>query len=508
MVIGMELFVQPINIKVSKHKVVLNNLDAKELGVLPGDRVKLKDHGYLTAIVDTTDDMIQKGTIGVYHEIMDHIESAPSLEITPASKPGSVGTIKSIMDGNKITREEIYELINDIVKENLSDIEMAAFITASHMNCLPARETEWLTRAMIDTGETIEFDTHPIMDKHSIGGVPGNKISLLVVPIVAAAGLLIPKTSSRAITGAGGTADLMEILAPVEFCADEIKSMTEKVGGVIVWGGGTNIAPADDKLIRVEYPLSLDPSCQLLASIMAKKGAVGADCVVIDIPTGAGTKIVDTEQGRAMARGLIDLGARLGMQVECAMTYGASPVGRTVGGGLEVVEALKVLETMEGPNSLIQKSVGIAGLMLEMGEAANKGEGRTMALEILRTGKALEKLCQIIEIQGGIPDVTSEDIPIGDKSVDIVAPSDGYVVEFHNKRIVEIARLAGAPNDKGAGVLIHKKKGQTVKKGDPILTIHAEKEWKLTNAIDHAKKIRPALVEGMLLETVTGHKEL
>jgi len=504
----MELSVQSIDINVGKHKVILNNQDARELGVMAGDRVRLKDHGYLTAIVDTTDDMISQGTMGAYHEVMEYIDGTGTIEITPATKPASIGTIKKIMNAQKISREEIYEMVGDIVKENLSDIEMAAFITATHMNCLPAQETEWLTRAMITTGEKIEFDTHPIMDKHSIGGVPGNKISLLIVPIIAAAGLLIPKTSSRAITGAGGTADLMEILAPVVFTADEIKSMTEKVGGVIVWGGATNIAPADDKLIRVEYPLSLDPSCQLLASIMAKKGAVGADCVVIDIPIGAGTKILNVEEGRAMARGLIDLGARLGMQVECAMTYGASPIGRTVGPGLEVVEAIKVLETMQGPNSLIQKSVGLAGLMLEMGGAAGKGEGRNMAYEILKSGKALAKLREIIEIQGGNPDVTVSDIPIGDKTAQIMAPANGYVVEFHNKRIVEIARLAGAPNDKGAGVLIHKKKGETVKKDEPILTIHAEKEWKLTNAINSAKKNLPIIVEGMLLETVQGHSEI
>lgn len=504
----MELSIQPINIKVGKNKVVLNNLDAKELGVNAGDRIRIKDHGYITAIVDTTDDMISQGTIGVYHEIMHHIDINTPVDITPATKPASVGTIKKIMNAEKINREEVYELVGDIVKESLSDVEMAAFITATHMNCLPPQETEWLTRAMIDTGEKIEFDVHPIMDKHSIGGVPGNKISFLIVPIVAAAGLLIPKTSSRAITGAGGTADLMEILAPVEFSADEIKSMTEKVGGVIVWGGATNIAPADDKLIRVEYPLSLDPSCQLLASIMAKKGAVGADCVVIDIPVGAGTKMLDLEEGRALARGLIDLGARLGMQVECAMTYGASPIGRTVGCGLEVIEAMKVLETMEGPNSLIHKSVGLAGLLLEMGGVVHKGDGRAKAYDILKSGKAMDKFREIIEIQGGNPNMTSKDIPLGEYTTNILAPSQGYVVEFHNKRIVEIARLLGAPNDKGAGVQIHKKKGQTVKKGEPILTLYAEKEWKLTNAINSAKKDMPILVEGMLLETVAGHSQI
>jgi AMP phosphorylase len=406
------------------------------------------------------------------------------------------------MDHQKLTQEEIFQIVQDIVRENLTEVELSAFVTTSYIYGLTADEIEWLTRAMIDTGEKIEFDTHPIMDKHSIGGVPGNKISLLVVPIVAANGLLIPKTSSRAITGAAGTADLMEVLAPVEFSTDEIKSITEKVGGIIAWGGATNIAPADDKLIRAEYPLSIDPRCQMLASIMAKKGAVGADCVVIDIPIGSGTKVPTIEEGKKLARDLIELGERLGMRVECAMTYGASPVGRTVGPAAEVKEAIKVLETMEGPNSLIEKSTALAGILLEMGGAAARGQGKEMAMETLRSGKAFTKLKEIIEAQGGNPNITHTDIKAGENRADLPSPADGYVIEFDNKRIVEIARIAGAPIDKGAGVWIHRKKGETVNKGDPLITIFADKSWKLTNALKSAEKDYPIIVEGMLLERV------
>jgi AMP phosphorylase len=406
------------------------------------------------------------------------------------------------MDHQKLTQEEIFQIVQDIVRENLTEVELSAFVTTSYIYGLTADEIEWLTRAMIDTGEKIEFDTHPIMDKHSIGGVPGNKISLLVVPIVAANGLLIPKTSSRAITGAAGTADLMEVLAPVEFSTDEIKSITEKVGGIIAWGGATNIAPADDKLIRAEYPLSIDPRCQMLASIMAKKGAVGADCVVIDIPIGSGTKVPTIEEGKKLARDLIELGERLGMRVECAMTYGASPVGRTVGPAAEVKEAIKVLETMEGPNSLIEKSTALAGILLEMGGAAARGQGKETAMETLRSGKAFTKLKEIIEAQGGNPNITHTDIKAGENRADLASPADGYVIEFDNKRIVEIARIAGAPIDKGAGVWIHRKKGETVNKGDPLITIFADKSWKLTNALKSAEKDYPIIVEGMLLERV------
>jgi AMP phosphorylase len=499
----MEFKVEPLQIKAGRYKVALNTQDAKELGVRGGDRVQLKNHSYLTAIVETGD-IISKGTVGVYQECCEKLGKVCPLmiNIIPASRPSSIGFIKKMMDHQKLTQEEIFQIVQDIVRENLTEVELSAFVTTSYIYGLTADEIEWLTRAMIDTGEKIEFDTHPIMDKHSIGGVPGNKISLLVVPIVAANGLLIPKTSSRAITGAAGTADLMEVLAPVEFSTDEIKSITEKVGGIIAWGGATNIAPADDKLIRAEYPLSIDPRCQMLASIMAKKGAVGADCVVIDIPIGSGTKVPTMEDGKKLARDLIELGERLGMRVECAMTYGASPVGRTVGPAAEVKEAIKVLETMEGPNSLIEKSTALAGILLEMGGAAARGQGKEMAMETLRSGKAFTKLKEIIEAQGGNPNITHTDIKAGENRADLPSPADGYVIEFDNKRIVEIARIAGAPIDKGAGVWIHRKKGETVNKGDPLITIFADKSWKLTNALKSAEKDYPIIVEGMLLERV------
>lgn len=499
----MELKVHPLQIKAGRYKVALNTEDAKELGVRAGDRVQLKDHSYLTAIVETGE-VIEKSTVGVYQECCEKLGKVCPLtiDIIPTSRPSSVGFIKKMMDRNKLTQEEIYQVVQDIVRDNLTEIELSAFVTTSYIHGMTSDEVEWLTRAMIDTGEKIEFDTHPIMDKHSIGGVPGNKISLLVVPIVAANGLLIPKTSSRAITGAAGTADLMEVLAPVEFSADEIKAITEKVGGIIAWGGATNIAPADDKLIRAEYPLSIDPRNQLLSSIMAKKGAVGADCVVIDIPVGSGTKVPTMEEGKRLARDLIELGERLGMSVECAMTYGASPVGRTVGPAVEVREALKVLEAMVGPNSLIEKSTGLAGILLEMGGVAVKGRGKELAMETLRSGKALKKLKEIIEAQGGNPNVTHSDIKPGEHRSEIASPADGYVIEFDNARIVEIARLAGAPVDKGAGVWIHKKKGETVKKGEPLFTVFADKGWKLTNALKSAEKANPIIVEGMLLERV------
>jgi len=380
---------------------------------------------------------------------------------------------------------------------------MTAFVTASYVKGLDMDEVEYLTRSMVETGDRIQFSTHPIVDKHSVGGVPGNKISLIVVPVIAASGLRIPKTSSRAITGAAGTADLMEVLAPVEFSSDEVKKMTEKAGGVIVWGGSTNIAPADDKFIMVEYPFRIDAIGQMIASVMAKKSAVGADLAVIDIPVGNGTKVPTVQEGRRLAGQFMEIGERLNIHVECALTYGESLVGHAIGPNLEVNEALSVLEGAQEPGSLIQKSLALSGIALEMAGKAARGQGYAMAEGILTSGKALEKLRQIIEMQGGNPGVRSKDIVPGEHSFVVKAPLDGYVVELHNRALITMARAAGAPHDRGAGLLIHAKKGAKVKQGEPIITIHAERSWRLEKAIEIGRQLMPVLVEGMLLGRIS-----
>jgi AMP phosphorylase len=243
-----------------------------------------------------------------------------------------------------------------VVNNVLSEVELTAFVASLYMNEMTLDETAYLTKKMAENGEMLHLKRRPVFDKHSIGGVPGNKITLLIVPIVAAAGLTIPKTSSRAITSACGTADIMEVLAPVTFSSKEIEEIVERVGGIIAWGGGVNLAPADDIFIRVvEYPLAIDPHNLAICSVMAKKYAVGADFVVIDIPMGEGTKVGSMEEAKKFARNFVQLGERIGIDVECAITFGDKPIGRAIGPALEAREALRALEG-EGPSSLIEKS--------------------------------------------------------------------------------------------------------------------------------------------------------
>ena len=487
--------------------VLLNRLDARSMGVLNADRVQVinpKNGVSVAAFVETTSTIIQQGTIGIYRITNErlHIEDGAEIELREAGRPLSLDYIKKKMDGGRLTKEETLTIIKDVVRDDLSSAELTAFITASYINSLDMDEMEHLTRAMVETGEQIKFASRPIVDKHSIGGVPGNKISLLVVPIIAASGLKIPKTSSRAITGAGGTADLMEVLAFVEFSASEVQQMTEKVGGCIVWGGATNIAPADDRIIIQEYPFKIDARGQMLASVMAKKFAVGANLVVIDIPVGHLTKVATMQEGRKLAREFIELGERLNMRVECALTYGDIPVGHSIGPKLEVIEALRVLEGAAEPNSFIQKSVSIAGIALEMSGKAQRGQGAALAQDLLTKGKALEKFRQIIEIQGGDPNVKSSDIIPGEHQFIVNSPASGYVIDMNNRSLISLARTAGAPHDPGAGILLHAKKGKLVKAGEPLFTIYADRSWRLQNAIEEGRRLMPVVVEGMLLDRV------
>jgi len=502
-----KLKVKLLDILAGKQTIILNREDAEKIGVHVHDRVRVQSgSNQITAIVQVTATFIDSGQIGIMKDIAEklHVKDGDEVNIRLASYPESLEYIRKKLKGVTLSKDEIFAIVRDVVEGNLSDLEIAAYLLAEEFYGMSMEEVEYMARAMADVGEKIDFE-EPVYDKHSIGGVPGNKVSLLIVPIVAAAGLLIPKTSSKAITSPAGTADTMEVLAPVKFTAQELKDIAKKVRGAIVWGGGLNIAPADDIFIRVEYPLALDPESQMLASIMSKKLAVGVDFLVLDIPTGKGAKVETMNEARTLARKFVELGERLGIHVECGITYGGQPVGHVVGPALEAREALLALQG-KGPTSLIEKSTALAGILLELGGLAMRGKGKGIAMEILTSGKALKKMREIIEAQGGDPNVEPEDIPVGEHRVRIEAPCDGYITDVSNDAIKKIARAAGAPMDKGAGIILYGKRGHKVKRGEPILEICAERESRLSEAYALAMKLQPITVEGMLLQRIPEYR--
>jgi AMP phosphorylase len=324
------------------------------------------------------------------------------------------------------------------------------------------------------------------------------------VPIVAATGLLIPKSSTRAITSPSGTADSMEVLAPVAFTADEVKRIVSKERACIIWGGALNTAPADNVLIEIERPLHMDPMGLMIPSILTKKISLGVKKLVLDIPCGPGTKFPTPDKGKEFAYIFKEIAKNVGIVADCALTLAHQPIGHTVGPALEAKEALNLLMHYEaGPNSLIEKSTELAGILLEMGGKAQRGAGQAVAKELLKSGKAYEKMKKIIAIQGGDPNIKPEDIKIGPKVKDFYATKEGHITEVNNAIINQIAKTAGCPFSKTSGVEVYKKQGARIKEGDLIFKIYAEDNAKLRKA----EKIYnstggPIILGGMMIERI------
>ncbi len=500
----MKLKVKFFDVDTLENEVILHEDDCIELGVQEMDRVKIMaPTETMVAIVERSDSVLEPGEIGLmkhaFHGL--RVKRGDEVVVAFAPKPESVRFVRKKMDGEKLKREEINSIVDDIVEYRLSNIEVAAWLTALYINSMDLEEIADLTNAMVKTGDVLEFERGPVYDFHSVGGVPGNKITPIVVSIVAEAGQLIPKTSSRAISSAAGTSDFVEVFCDVDIAALDLKEIAESHGGAFTWGGSINLAPVDDIVIKVEYPLAINPRAQMLASIMSKKKAIGADFLLIDLPTGQGTKISNVEEARTYARDFMTLGDMLGMHVECAITYGDQPVGASIGPALEARECVRILEGNEHPSSVVEKACELAGMILEMGGHNN---GPKLAREILSSGKALKKFQDIVAAQGGDPELKSEDIAPGEFSYSVEAPRFGYVNAIRNKDLVTVARAAGSPHDKGAGILLHTKKGHRVEVGTPLFTIYADNEAKLNRAVDTAKKLHPMTIEGMLITKVPG----
>ena len=336
------------------------------------------------------------------------------------------------------------------------------------------------------------------------GGVPGNKVSLIIVPIIAAAGLTIPKSSTRAITSPSGTADSMEVLAPVSFPSEELKEIVAKNNACIIWGGALETAPADNILIEIERPLHMDPVGLMIPSILTKKLSLGVKKLVLDIPVGQGTKFLTPDKGKKFAYLFKEIAANVGIEAECALTLAHQPIGHAVGPALEAREALILLKDYTaGPNSLIEKSTDLAGMLLEMGGKAQKGEGQKLAKEILRSGRAYRKMMQIIEAQGGDPNISPDDIKVGPFVKEYFATKDGYIVEVNNSLVNQIAKAAGCPSSKSSGVEIIKKQGAKIKEGDVVFRVYSHSESKLRKA----EKIYnttggPIRLGGMVIEKI------
>lgn len=406
----------------------------------------------------------------------------------------AINAIRKKIVGKTLTYKEIYSIMDQIARERLGDVLTTYFAASAYSRGFTNQELYFLTKAMVETGEKIHFDGI-IADKHSIGGVPGTRTTLIVVPIVAAAGFTIPKSSSRAITTPCGTADDMEVLAPVHLSKEKILKVVKKTKGCIVWGGSFGIAPADDVIIKVEKPLLLESYDKILVSIMAKKVAFGSNHVVIDLPYGTTVKVHRLSDAKVLKEKFEYLAKKFRIKIRVLIHRTNEPAGRGIGPVLETREAIRVLQQKSNrPADLEIRSINLAGNLLDICLKSspkklqdlvknNYGNSFGWATKILQVGAAFKKMQEIILEQGGNPKIDSEDLRPGKYSFTLKSPKTGSIKSLNSKNITIIANMLGAPKQKGSGIFLDKKIEESVKKDNKIATLYSENE----NSLEQAK---------------------
>lgn len=479
--------------------ITIHNEFAKENDIQCMDRVRVTfKNKFVVASVDVSNKVITKEEVGIFDDVWKilKVSKGEIVEITPIGKPESTRYIRKKMDREELSDEEIKKIVSDIVYDKLTDVEMASFVAASYIIGLSLEETENLTRAIVNTGDTLKMRKKVIADKHCIGGVPGNRTTMVIVPIIASLGITIPKTSSRSITSPAGTADTMEVFSEVSFSIEEIKNIVKKTNGCIVWGGAVNFASADDKLVRVRHPLSLDPEGLLLASVMAKKIAASSTHVIFDLPIGYDAKLQSLGEARHMEREFQRLADRFNIKTKTTITDGNQPIGKGIGPNLEARDILWLFQKdPRAPMDLRKKGTILAGKLLELCGAAKSGQGQAIADKQIENGKAYEKFKEIIEAQGGNPNIKPEDLEIGEYSCNYEAEKNGKISNVNNKAISKIAKSCGCPTNKEAGMYIHKNYGDKVKEGEKIFTIYSRSERKIQRAIELMKRMNVIQIE-------------
>ncbi|WP_085997522.1 thymidine phosphorylase family protein [Novosphingobium pentaromativorans] len=412
------------------------------------------------------------------------VDEGEEVEIAHPTALESLAQVRRRIYGNRLDLTAFSQIVEDVVAGRYTDVHLAAFLTASAALPLDEEETTGLTRAMVNVGEQLRWDAPIVLDKHCIGGLPGNRTTPIVVAIVAANGLVMPKTSSRAITSPAGTADMMETLAPVELDIDMLRRVVAAEGGCVAWGGAVDLSPADDIFVRIERELDVDTEGQLIASVLSKKISAGSTHVVIDIPVGMAAKVRSEEAGTRLADRISGVAARFGLSATCFLSDGSQPVGRGIGPALEAFDVLAVLQNAgNAPDDLRQRAVTLAGAALEIGGKAEAGQGGALAMKTLTTGRAWDKFQAICKAQGGlrVPPKASQRYTISAKQA-------GRVTRIDNRKVSRLAKLAGAPASKAAGISMAVRLGDEVERGQPLLHVHAATRGELAYALDYAKR--------------------
>jgi pyrimidine-nucleoside phosphorylase len=405
-----------------------------------------------------------------------------------------VDLIRRKRDSGELTPDEIRALVSDYTHDKIPDYQMAAFLMAACIRGLSPAETAALTDAMFRSGEVLDFSDLPAtkVDKHSTGGV-GDKTSLILAPIVAAAGLYVPMISGRGLGHTGGTLDKLESIAGfnVNLSLDQFRRALSTAHCALI-GQTAQIAPADKKLYALrDVTGTVESPFLICASIMSKKLAEGIDALVLDVKTGSGAFMRRFEDAEYLARLMVETGKRMGKRIVALITSMDQPLGRTAGNAMEVAECIEVLSGA-GPADTRELSIELAAWMLKLGGRARDIEdGKILAQEIIASGRARDTFREIIRQQGGDARVVDQParLPRAAHKLDVTSASAGHLAEIDCERVGTACVILGGGREKkedaidpAVGLEFHKRLGDRVERGEPLVTMHYNSDARLAEA--------------------------
>lgn len=478
-----ELRIRRVGIDTWRESVVYLHRDCavvRAAGFQALSKVMVRANGTtISAVLNVVDDdqIVERGELGLSEDAFARLNvlAGHAAHVSPAEPAASLSALHRKIAGERLSREDLRAIIRDVAAARYSKIELAAFVVATNGYDLERDEVLYLTEAMIESGRQLDWQHSvrggPVVDKHCIGGIPGNRTSMLVVPIVTAHGMLCPKTSSRAITSPAGTADTMEVLAQVELPFERLQQIVRDTNGCLAWGGTADLSPADDILISVERPLGIDSSGQMVASILSKKIAAGSTHLVLDIPVGPSAKVRSMPEAQRLRKLFEYVAGSLNLQLDVMITDGSQPIGNGIGPVLEARDVMRVLRNdPQAPADLREKALRLAGRVIEFDPDVRGGDGWRIARDILESGRALAQMEAIIDAQGR----RAQPPELGTLVHEVTAAAPGVVRAIDNLRLARIARLAGAPQMPGAGADLLCKVGDTVAAGQTLYRLHAQ----------------------------------
>lgn len=503
------LYLKRFGIDTHQHAMVFMRKDchvcrAEGFNSMNRIKVYLGDKSIIATLVTVSDEFLSREDVGLSDSAWQMLAAVEGQRAYFSHAPAvdSMSYVRGKLYGQALTAQSAKAIVNDIKQGNYSDVQLAAFVAACANDRLDLSETIAITQAMVASGQRFDWGQDLVMDKHCVGGLPGNRTTPIVTAIVAANGFIMPKTSSRAITSPAGTADTMGIMTNVALSYDRMQDVVNTQGACLAWGGSVSLSPTDDIVIRVERALDLDSEGQLVASVISKKVAAGSTQVLIDIPVGPTAKVRTAAAAQKLSHHLIATGQAMGLLVETHISDGSQPVGVGIGPGLEAKDVLAVLRNERcAPKDLTERSLALAARLLRMAlrfkqQACNNKSAELpvlancykLAQDTLANGAAYEKFVALCQAQGKFSEPgTAEFTHV------IRASKNGIITLINNRFIARLARFAGAPNAPLAGLEMHVRLGDRVSAGDKLMTLHAQAAGELDYALEFYQEHPEAL---------------